>query len=136
MLPFCECASPLKTLWEKEILLMRAEIELPPFKKGYAYRLLVGGRSHVNAGGGSDIWIDGNYMTNRRSQDPSITYVGKRVGGKPWGRNISDELRPNFEDGKVTLSATGFMRFLHKTKTKGNRQSFWFEEMKLPEIKE
>jgi hypothetical protein len=131
---FCGCGEHLATLWEKEVLLMRAEIELPPLKKGYAYRLLVGGRSHVNHGGGSDIWIDGDYMSNRRKQDPSITYVGKRQGGKPWGRNISDELRPAFEDGKITLSATGFMRFMNKTKTKGNRQSFWFEEMKLPEV--
>ncbi len=132
---FCGCGEPLATLWDKEILLMRAEIELPPLKEGYAYRLLVGGRSHVNHGDDSDIWIDGTYMSNRRKQDASIPYVGKRQGGKPWGRNISDEFRPTFEDGKIILCATGTMRFLHKTKIKGNRQSFWFEEMKLPTLK-
>ena len=38
---------------------MRAMVELPPLEKGYAYRLLVGGRSHYNAGGGSNVWFDG-----------------------------------------------------------------------------
>lgn len=131
---FCGCTEPLATLWDKEILLMRAEIELPPLKPGYAYRLLVGGRSHVNWGDGSDIWIDGTYMAARKPSDPSMSGVGKREGGKPWGRIITDDLRPNFNDGKVTLSATGFMRIKHKTKIKANRQSFWFEEMKLPTL--
>jgi hypothetical protein len=131
---YCDCASPLKTLWEKEVLMMRAEIELPPLKEGYAYRILVGGRSHVNAGDGSDVWIDGNRLENRRKTDPSLTGVGKRQGGKPWGRVIPDEFRPAFEDGKIILSATGFMNFAGGKKA--NRQSFWLEEMKLPPVGE
>lgn len=128
---YCDCASPLKTLWEKEVLMMRAELKLPPFKKGYAYRILVGGRSHVNAGDGSDIWIDGNYLANRRKQDPSMTGVGKRQGGKPWGRIIEGDFRNEFADGKVILSATGYLNFAGGKKA--NRQSFWLEEMKLPD---
>ena len=112
--------------------MMRAELKLPPFKKGYAYRILVGGRSHVNAGDGSDIWIDGKYLANRRKQDPSITGVGKRQGGKPWGRVIEGDLRNEFADGKVILSATGYLNFAGGRKA--NRQSFWLEEMKLPAI--
>lgn len=131
---FCGCGEPLQTLWEKEVLLMRADLALPSLKPGHAYRLLVGGRSHVGSGDGSDIWIDGTYMTTRKPSDPSLSGVGKRQGGKPWGRAITDDFRPAFEDGKVTLCATGFLKFLHKTRTKGNRQSFWFEEMKLPEL--
>ncbi len=131
---FCGCHLPIKTLWEKEVLLMRTEIKLPPMKKGYAYRILVGERSHVNHGDGSDIWIDGTYLKNLRPQDPSITYVGKRQGTRAWGRNISDEFRPAFEDGKIIMGATGMMRFLNGTRVKGNRQSFWLEEMKLPNI--
>ncbi|HEX5790850.1 MAG TPA: DUF6288 domain-containing protein, partial [Luteolibacter sp.] len=133
---FCRCGVPLATLWDKEILLMRAEIELPPLKEGHAYRLLVGGRSHVNWGDGSDIWIDGTYMTSRKKDDPSISGVGKRQGGKAWGRLISDGFRPQFKDGKVILCATGFMRLQHKETFKANRQSFWFEEMKLPPLEE
>jgi hypothetical protein len=131
---YCDCSSPLKTLWEKEVLMMRAEVELPPLKEGYAYRILVGGRSHVNAGDGSDIWIDGKYMAGRRKQDPSLSGVGKRQGGKPWGRIIEDDFRSGFADGKIILSATGYLNFAGGRKA--NRQSFWFEEMKLPEVGE
>ncbi len=131
---FCGCGEPLATLWDKEVLMMRAEIALPPLKDGYAYRLLVGGRSHVNYGDGSDVWIDGIYMPNRRADEPSIKHVGKRQGGKPWGSIISDEMRPAFDDGKITLCTTGFLRFKDGTKIKANRQSFWLEEMKLPTI--
>ncbi len=131
---FCGCGEPLKTLWTEDVLMMRAEIKLPPMKKGYAYRLLVGGRSHVNNGDGSDVWIDGKYMEARRNTDPSIRGVGKRQGGKPWGRTIDDAFRAEFEDGKIILSATGFMRIKQGSDIKANRQSFWFEEMKLPTI--
>ena len=131
---FCDCASPLKTLWEKEVLMMRAEIELPPLKEGHAYRILVGGRSHVNAGDGSDLWIDGKYLAARRKQDPSLSGVGKRQGGKPWGRVIEDEFRSEFADGKIILSATGYLNFAGGKKA--NRQSFWIEEMKLPEVED
>lgn len=130
---FCDCASPLKTLWEKEVLMMRAEIALPPLKDGHAYRILVGGRSHVNAGDGSDIWIDGKHMEARRKHDPTLSGVGKREGGKPRGAIIGDGFRPDFADGKIVLSATGFMNFRNN---RSNRQSFWLEEMKLPEVAE
>jgi len=129
---YCDCSSPLKTLWEKEVLMMRAGIELPPLKDGHAYRILVGGRSHVNAGDGSDLWIDGKRMEARRKGDPSLSGVGKRQGGKPWGIIIDDSFRSDFEDGEIILSATGFMNFAGGKKA--NRQSFWIEEMKLPEV--
>ncbi len=131
---FCGCGEPLATLWDKEVLMMRAEIELPPLKEGHAYRLLVGGRSHVNWGDGSDVWIDGTYLAGRKPSDPSLSGVGKRAGGKPWGLLIKDSLRPTFKDGKITLCTTGFMRLKHKETIKANRQSFWFEEMKLPSV--
>jgi hypothetical protein len=131
---FCGCGEPIKTLWDKEVLMMQADIKLPPLKDGYAYRILVGGRSHVNAGDGSDVWIDGKYMAARRKTDPSISGVGKRQGGKPWGRTIDDTFRAEFADGKVTVSVTGFMRYKKRTRTKANRQSFWFQEMKLPTV--
>ena len=112
--------------------MMRAELKLPPLKDGHAYRILVGGRSHVKAGDGSDVWIDGKYMANRRKTDPSMTGVGKRQGGKPWGRIIEDDFRTEFADGKIILSCTGYMNFAGGSKA--NRQSFWIEEMKLPPV--
>jgi len=147
---FCECASPLKTLWEKEVLLMRTEIELPPIRDGYAYRLLVGGRSHVHAGDGSDIWINGKQISSRGGyreikamytatfgdpKNPAIPGVGKRQGGIPTGILLSEEVREEIKDGgKVHLAVTGFLN--HADGKKANRQSFWFEEMKLPEVVE
>ncbi len=127
---FCNCTSPLKTLWEKEVLMMRAVINIPPLKDGYAYRILVGGRSHVNAGDGSDVWIDGKYMATRNPNAPSISGVSKRAGGRPWGRAIDNSFRDAFADGKIILSVTGFLN--HAGGNKANRQSFWLQEMKLP----
>ncbi len=129
---FCGCGEPPNTLWEKEVLLMRSQIELPKMNDDCAYRLLVGGRSHVNGGDGSDVWIDGKYKTARRRDDPSISGVGKREGGKPVGFTIADDFRPAFADSKVILAATGFLRRHPRTDVVGNYQSFWFEEMKLP----
>ena len=83
---------------------------------------------------GPTFWIDGKYMAAKRKAEPSMTGVGKRQGGKPWGRVIDDEFRSAFADGKVILSATGFLNFAGGSKA--NRQSFWFEEMKLPETGE
>jgi len=130
----CGCGEPPHTFWEKEVLLMRSQIALPPMKDDCAYRLLVGGRSHVGAGDGSDVWIDGQYKAARKKGEPSISGVGKREGGKPWGFTIGDDFRPAFADGKVLLAATGFLRRMHKSDIIGNSQSFWFEEMKLPAI--
>ncbi len=133
---FCGCGEPLKTFWDKEVLMMRAEVKVPPMRKGHAYRLLVGGRSHVNNGDGSDVWINGSYMTTRRKGQPSITGVGKRQGGKPWGRTIDDKFRAEFEGDKIILAVSGFLRLNKAGNAKANRQSFWFEEMKLPTVGE
>ena len=132
---FCGCAEPPNTLWEKEVLLMRAEIKVPPVREGCRYRLLVGGRSHVFGGDGTDVWIDGKYKSSGRNR-PSIPGVGKRQGAKPWGFVISNELKKEFEHGTITLAATGFLRKHHKSGILSNYQSFWFEEMKLPSIGE
>lgn len=133
---FCGCGEKPNTFWEKEVLMMRAEVRLPPVRDGYAYRLLVGGRSHVGGGDGSDIWIDGKYKTSRRKTDPSISGVGKRQGGRPWGFVIDDSFRREFQDGKVLLAASGFLRIHKRSGVKSNYQAFWFEQMKLPVIGE
>lgn len=147
MREFCKCSSPLKTIWEKEVLLMRTEIELPPFKDGHAYRLLVGGRSHVKAGDGTDVWINGKSIASRSGYrdikamytakfgDPknaAIPGVGKRQGERPTGLLLTKEIREEMKDGKIVLAVTGFLNFAGGKKA--NRQSFWFEEMKLPDV--
>jgi hypothetical protein len=132
---FCRCADKPNTFWEKEVLLMRAKIKLPTVREGYRYRLLVGGRSHVGGGDGSDIWIDGKYKNSGRNR-PSIPGVGKRQGARPWGFVIDNELRKEFVDGTITLAATGFLRKHNRSGILSNYQCFWFEEMKLPTIGE
>ena len=131
---FCGCGNPVNTFWEKEVLLMRSEIELPPMRDGYAYRLLVGGRSHYNLGGGSDIWIDGEHLENRRKGQATIPGGSGRNSHKPWGVTLADEHRKHFEDGKVLLACNGFLRWAHRSQTIKAYKTFWFEEMKLPPL--
>lgn len=114
---------------------MRTELKLPPMREGYAYRLLVGGRSHVGGGDGSDVWINGKRQKGRRASDPSLSGVGKRQGGKPWGFTIDDAFRKEFTGDTITIAATGFLP-IHKSGVKRNYQAFWFEEMKLPSLGE
>jgi hypothetical protein len=130
---YCGCGEAPHTFWEKEVLLMRSQIAVPAMRDGHAYRLLVGGRSHVFGGDGSDVWIDGKYKAARKD-GPSLSGVDKREGGRPVGFTLGADFRPLFDDGKVLLAATGFLRRNAKTGVLGNTQSFWFEEMKLPVI--
>ena len=132
---FCGCGNPPKTFWEKEVLLMRTQLKLPPAKPGHAYRLLIGGRSHVGSGDGADVWINGKRYTGRRATDPSISGVGKRSGGKPWGIVFNEDFRKKFTGDTITLAISGFLP-IHKSGVKKNVHIFWFEEMKLPELGE
>jgi hypothetical protein len=130
---FCGCGNPPKTFWEKEVLLMRTTLDLPAMRDGYAYRLLVGGRSHVGSGDGSDVWINGQRKEARRKTDPTLSGVGKRAGGRPWGTMFDKAWREQFTGNPITLAVTGFLP-IHKSGVKKNYQAFWFEEMKLPEL--
>ena len=131
---FCGCGEPPNTFWDKEVLLMRAQIKLPPLRDGYAYRLLVGGRSHYNAGGGSDVWLDGEYLKNRRNGCATIPAGSGRNSGRPWGVDIDNARRKHFEDGKLLLACNGFLRWGHRFDAIKCYKTFWFEEMKLPTL--
>lgn len=131
---FCGCGNPVNTFWENEVLLMRSEIKLPPLREGYAYRLLVGGRSHYNAGGGSDVWLDGEPLKNPRKGQATIPGGSGRNSNVPWGVTIADEHRQHFEDGKVMLACNGFLRWGHRMEKIHCYKTFWFEEMKLPPL--
>lgn len=133
---FCGCGNPPNTFWDKEVLLMRAKIKLPPMKEGYAYRLLVGGISHFDGAMGNDIWIDGEHLGLGRRGTPSITAHLGRYSHRPIGITITDGMRKHFEDGEVLLACNGFLRWGFKSTVIKNYLSFWFEEMKLPELPE
>jgi len=133
---FCGCGNPVNTFWDKETLLMRSMIELPPLRDGYAYRLLVGGRSHYNIGGGTDVWIDGERIENRKKNEATVQAGSGRNSGVPWGATIADDFRSHFEDGKILLACNGFLRWGHRTEKITSYMTIWFEEMKLPDIGE
>jgi hypothetical protein len=133
---FCGCGEPPNTFWDKEVLLMRAQIKVPPMREGYAYRLLVGGRSHYNAGGGTDVWLDGEYVPGGNRKSATIPAGSGRNSWRPWGVTIGNDFRKHFADGQVLVACNGFLRWGHKFDAIRCHKTFWFEEMKLPELPE
>jgi hypothetical protein len=132
-LNMCRCGVPPKTLWEKEVILIRQAFKIPPLKEGHRYRLVVGGSAHVHAGDGYDLYADGKLLAQSKSG------VGKRQGHKPRGGHIYADLKPEFADGEVTIALRTFLRYNHpriKPYPPRGHLSVWMEEQKLPPIPE
>ena len=129
---FCRCGEKPKTLWEKEVLLVRGTVELPPLKKGHRYRIVVGGAAHVNSGEGYAIYANGKLMAE------SKTGVAVRQGGQPRGAHIYSDFRDEFKGGQVTLAVTSFLRYNHPRhgiQPPRGHISLQIEEQKLPSLK-
>ena len=129
--PFCQCGVKPKTLWEKEVLLVRGTIDLPRLKEGHRYRIVVGGAAHVNSGEGYALYANGKLLAQ------SSAGVAVRQGGQPRGAHIYNDVRDEFKDGKVTISATSFLRYNHPRRgIQPPRGHFWLriEEQKLPPV--
>ncbi len=127
----CGCGTPPKTLWEKEVLLIRGTFEIPPPKAGHRYRLVVGGSAHVNAGEGYAIYVNGKLLAESKSG------VGKRQGAQPRGGHIYKDFREALRGGKVTLAAISFLRYNHPRDgviPPRGHFSLWLEEQKLPPL--
>ncbi|MBI1338416.1 MAG: hypothetical protein GC164_15850 [Phycisphaera sp.] len=101
---FCGCGNPPNTFWDKEVLLMRCVIDLPAMKDDHAYRFLVGGRSHVRGGDGTDIWFNGMRKEPGKKSEASMPPTANRAGGLPRFFVIEPDLRENF-DGKAMSPA-------------------------------
>ncbi len=125
-LDFCRCGEPMQTLWEKEVLIMRGTFTFPKFKEGYRYRLLVGGISHVNAGEGLRVYVNGKLLMERDRG------VGKREGAAPISRDLDKSWWPDFQNGETTLAATSFLQ-VEATNTR-NRIHICLQEMKAVPI--
>lgn len=128
---FCGCSIKPKSLWEKEVLLMRSEVELPPFKEGHRYRIIVGGASHVNSGEGYAIYLNGKLLAE------STRGVAVRQGGQPRGAHIFTDVKDGITDGKVTIAAKSFLRYNHPRRgIQPPRGHFWLriEEQKIPSV--
>lgn len=129
---YCRCGEAPKTLWEKEVLLVRTTVDIPPLKEGYRYRIVLGGSDHVNAGEGFAIYVNGKLLAESKSG------VGKRQGGQPRGGYIYKDLRDEFAGGKVTIAATSFLRYNHpaiKSYPTQGHMTLWIEEQKIPPVK-
>ena len=130
--PFCRCGEMPKTLWDKEVLLVRGKLKLPPLKDGHRYRIVLGGAAHVASGEGYAIYINGKLLAE------SQVGVGKRQGGQPRGAYIYEDVRKELQAGEVTLAATSFLRYNHpriKPYPPRGHLTLRIEEQKLPEIK-
>jgi alpha-galactosidase len=130
-LSLCGCSQTPKTLWEKEVLLVRGTFEIPPLREGHRYRLVVGGSAHVNAGDGYAIHVNGKLLAE------SNAGVGKRQGAQPRGGFIYADFRDEFRGGKVTVAATSFLRYNHPRHgviPPRGHFALWLEEMKIPPL--
>jgi len=129
---FCRCSERPQTLWEKEVLLVRATVELPPLKKDHRYRIVVGGAAHVNSGEGYAIYLNGKLLGE------SKTGVAVRQGGQPRGCYIYSDLRDEIKGGKVTLAVTSFLRYNHPRRglqPPRGHLSLQIEKQKMPLLK-
>ena len=126
----CGCSQTPKTLWEKEVLLIRGDFEVPPLKEGHRYRIVVGGSAHVNAGEGYAIYVNGKLLAESKAG------VGKRQGGQPRGGHIYKDFRDEFQGGKVTIAAISFLRYNTPRGVIPSRGHFslWLEEAKIPPL--
>ena len=123
----------MRTLWDKEVLLVRGTFRLPPPKPGYLYRIVVNTGLYVGAGDGYRLYLNGKQLVEVKEG------IGRNAGGTLRGAFITRELLDEFGKGPVTLAATTFLRY-------GDRAivtmppvpqgifSMWIEEMKLPPL--
>ncbi len=125
---FCGCGEEPNTLWEHEVLLKRGVFAVPPIENGYVHRILIGGMSHVGAGDGARVYLNGELIHARR------TAVDRRAGGRAIGTVIGKDWWPAFEDGQVHLAATSFLKYYPRTDNYGNYITVFFQRMKLPPL--
>ena len=130
--PHCFGATPVNTLWEKEILLMRGTFKIPPLKDGHRYRIMINDGNHVGAGGGHIIYINGKALIETKQGN------GRGSGGVPKGAFITREFLNDFKGQDVTIALKTFIRYNDKykvkptVKTPQGKISLHLEEQKLP----
>jgi len=130
--PGCYGATPVNTLWEKEVLLMRGTFKIPSLKAGYRYRLRVNSGEHVGAGGGHLIYINGKPLIETKQGG------GRGSGGRPKGAYITKEFLEDFKSGQVTIAVKTFIRYNDKystmpsSRTPQGKISIHLDEQRLP----
>jgi hypothetical protein len=96
---------PMRTLWEKEALLVRGTFQFPPPKPGHRYRIVLATGTYPGAGDGYRIYVNGKLLAE------SKTGVGKWEGGTERGGLLTQEFLDEFAKGPVTIAATTFLRY-------------------------
>jgi hypothetical protein len=86
----------------------------------------MGGMSHVGAGEGFKIYLNGKEFLERNRG------VGRREGGQPIGKHIDKSWWPEFESGEVDIAVISFMN-IHRG-LKHRHMTIWVQEMKLPDL--
>jgi len=128
--PYCGCHIKPKTLWEKEVLLMRQSFEVPALKTDHRYRIVVGGAGHPWSGEGYALYLNGKIISEAQGG-----YY--KSGGDARGAFVFNELLPEFAKGKITLGVKSFLRqngFRDKAAPPSGHLSVWLESAKLPPI--
>lgn len=124
----CGCNIVPETLWEKEVLLMKQTFEIPKFKEGHRYRIVVGGAGHGWSGEGFALYLNGKLVSEAKAG-----YY--KSGGAARGAIVFEDIMPEFKDGKATFAVKAFQRQTgHRGKSAepSGHISVWMEEAMLP----
>jgi alpha-galactosidase len=124
----CGCGVAPRTLWDKEVILIRKTIDVPSLKEGHRYRIVIGGSNHVKTGEGYAIYINGKLLYESASGVPN------RQGGQPRGGHIYEDFRDEFKNGKVTIAVKSFLRYGVRGPAPQGHLTVWLEEQKLPPL--
>jgi hypothetical protein len=131
--PDCRATGPMRTLWEKEVLLIRGTFQLPPLKPGHLYRVRLESGQHVGSGDGYKVYLNGQVL------DEVKEGVGRQAGGRARGPVINSMFAAEFAKGPVTIAATSFLRYGDRAivtvpPVPRGLLAVWIEEMRIPPI--
>jgi hypothetical protein len=124
----CGCGVVPRTLWDKEVILIRKTIDIPALKEGHRYSIVIGGSNHVNTGEGYAVYVNGKLLFESASGVPN------RQGGQPRGAHIYSDFRGEFKGGKVTIGVKSFLRYGVNGPAPQGHLTVWLEEQKLPPL--
>ena len=124
----CGCGVVPRTLWDKEVILIRKTIDVPDLKEGHRYRIVIGGSNHVNTGEGYAIYVNGKLLAESASGVPN------RQGGQPRGGHIYADFRDEFKGGKVTIAVKSFLRYGVRGPAPQGHLTVWLQEQKIPPL--
>jgi len=134
--PNCWGATPINTLWEKEVLLLHGTFKVPALQSGHRYRIRVNDGDHVGSGGGHIIYINGKPLAEMDVCN------GRGSGGRPKGSFITADFLNEFQGKDVHIALKTFLRYNDKyhnmptSKITQGKISIHIEQQKIPPMGE